>query len=233
MKSRRGVCLDGAPAPAVSLVTYWRLLRFYGDGTLVSLVTPERPDKAVRRLRLNWEPQPHETAKAHPSVGSWTFSEQTRTVELTVRTPAKHPRPRCLSLSSFLLFVPLTTKRPTSSSVPRGSPPPCQLPVVNKAFPDAMRGAQHMTMLLASTHAGAHNRLYLRSHFAVFEDGELQEYSMDDSADCPWRFVRLHGFSRRVYEHFPPESDLDNGTLGAWDAMEAELRGSDPDAVLS
>lgn len=88
VKSRRGVCLNGEPAPAVSLVTYWRLLRFYSDGTVVSLVTPERPDKAVRRLRLNWEPQPHESAKAHPSVGSWTFSQETRTAELTVRWPS-------------------------------------------------------------------------------------------------------------------------------------------------
>lgn len=71
-------------APSVSLVTYWRLLRFYSDGTVVSLITPERPDKAVRRLRLNWEPQPHEVGKAHPSVGSYTFSEETRTAELTV-----------------------------------------------------------------------------------------------------------------------------------------------------
>lgn len=101
--------------------------------------------------------------------------------------------------------------------------------MVNKAFPDAMQGAQHLTMLLVGTHTGAFNQLYLRSHFAIFEDGGLQEYSVDDFVGNPWRFVRLHGFSRRVYEHFPPESDLDNGRLGDWDALRKVAQDDDLD----
>jgi hypothetical protein len=98
--------------------------------------------------------------------------------------------------------------------------------VGNKAFPNAMDGTHQMSMSLAGTHASAFNRLYLRSHFAIFEDGGLQEYSIGDFVDRPWHFVRLNGFSRRVYEHFPPESDLESGRLGDW-AEDARKQGRD------
>jgi hypothetical protein len=94
------------------------------------------------------------------------------------------------------------------------------LPVFNKNFPDAMEGEQHLEMSVASSHTGAFNRLHLRSHFAIFENGEALDYSIDDFVGAPWRFVRLHGFMRRVYEHFPPESDLSNGRMAEWPGVD-------------
>lgn len=123
-KSRRIGCnIDGSAAPPVSLVTYWRMMRFYNDGTVVSLVTPEGPDKAVRKIRRNWVPLPHESKQAYPNVGVYSFCEDTLSVEL-------------------------------------------QLPVANRAYPDALDGTRHMALSVAGTHVGANNR-FVTTIFAV------------------------------------------------------------------
>lgn len=115
-KSRRlAIYIDGSAAPPMSLVTYWRLLRFYNDGTVVSLVTPERPDKAVRKMRRGWAPLSQESKQAYPSIGRYRFSEEDLKVEI-------------------------------------------QLPVANRAYPDAMDGTRQMTLSVANTHDGANNR---------------------------------------------------------------------------
>lgn len=166
---------DGSAAPSVFLVTYWRLLRFYPDGVVVALTTPEAPERAFRRLRRGWEPQSHESGALHPSVGKYNFFESGKTVEIT-------------------------------------------LPVESKLHPRAMKGFQHLTMALAGSHAGAFNRLHLRDHFSIMEDGSVVTYQSADVGDGfgkVWRFVPLHGFSWRVYEHYPREAAPD-GSLEQW-----------------
>lgn len=61
--------------------------------------------------------------------------------------------------------------------------------------------------------------LFLQSHWALFENGEVQEYSVDGVNGSGWKFIPLHGFEWRVYEHFHPESDLD-GRLIDWSTVE-------------
>lgn len=166
---------DGSVAPPVFLVTYWRLIRFYPDGTLVALTTPDAPERALKRLRRGWEPPSHETTVLHPSVGKYTFFESARSVEVT-------------------------------------------LPVESKLHPRAMKGFQHLTFSLATSHPGAFDRLYLRDHFAIMEDGSVvtyQEAAGGHHFGKAWRFVPLNGFTWRVYEHFPREAAPD-GSLEQW-----------------
>ncbi len=85
------VIASEAIAP-VFLVTYHRFLRFYADGTVVSLTTPEPLDKAYRRLKKSWKPALHERDKAHPNTGRYEFHEETGTVSITLpMTQAKYP----------------------------------------------------------------------------------------------------------------------------------------------
>jgi hypothetical protein len=85
---------DEDVAPSVFLVQYFRLLRFFPDGTVLSLTTPEQPDKVLRRLRRDWAPAPHELRKAHPSRGKYVFHEATCTAELTLQTAQEVLYPR-------------------------------------------------------------------------------------------------------------------------------------------
>lgn len=83
------------PVAPVFLVTYHRLFRFFSDGTVVSLTTPEPLDVAYQRLKKRWKPAPNERDKAHPSTGRFEFDEETRTVSVTLPiTQAKYPNMR-------------------------------------------------------------------------------------------------------------------------------------------
>lgn len=83
------------PIAPVFLVTYHRLFRFYCDGTVVSLTTPEPLDIAYQRLKRWWKPAHNERDKAHPSKGRFEFDEETRRVSVTLpMTQAKYPNMR-------------------------------------------------------------------------------------------------------------------------------------------
>lgn len=170
-KSRGRVVGDGTVAP-VFLVTYYRFLRFFPDGTVLSLISPELPERAYRRLRPGWQPTHLNAKKAHPTSGTYALDESTRTVSITLPTAQE------------------------------------------KLYPDMMKGVQHLTMSLTETHDGAFNRLYLRDHFAVMDNGDLVTYQSEFSMKS-WHFIPLHGFRTRVYDHFPREATPD-GKLANW-----------------
>lgn len=78
------------PVAPVFLVTYYRFLRFYSDGTVVSLTSAEQPHIAVKRVRRGWRPASHERDKAAPTVGRFTFDEQCLSV--SIELPMRHPK---------------------------------------------------------------------------------------------------------------------------------------------
>lgn len=78
------------PTAPIFLVTYFRFLRFYTDGTVVSLTTPELPHVAARRVRRGWRPALGDKEKVSPSVGTYQFDEHNLQVEVTL--PLCHPR---------------------------------------------------------------------------------------------------------------------------------------------
>lgn len=80
----------GEPQAPVFLVTYHRFLRFYTNGIVVSLVTPELPHLAVRRVRRNWNPVSSERDKTSPIIGRYEFDEPNGRVVVTL--PTKNSR---------------------------------------------------------------------------------------------------------------------------------------------
>jgi F-box only protein C-terminal region/F-box-like len=176
-KSRSGVIIDPGDAAPVFLVTYYRLMRFFTDGTVLSLTTPEPPERSYRRLRLSAQASVAQSDlnKVYPYHGTYQLVEHNQTLTVTL---------------------------PTAQ---------------DKLYPGMMNGVQHMAMSLVSTHPGAFNRLYLRDHFAVMDSGEVVSYNADYN-EMAWRFVPLHGFRTKVYEHFPKEANAD-GMLHHWPAM--------------
>lgn len=79
------------PEAPVFLVTYYRFLRFYSDGTVVSLATSEQPHLAFKRIRRYWCPTgPVEKDKTYPCVGSYEFDEAN--LEITLTLPMNHPK---------------------------------------------------------------------------------------------------------------------------------------------
>lgn len=72
------------PTAPVFLITYYRFLRFYNDGVVVALTTPEAPHLAYKRLRRNGTIHPHDRDKAAPSIGTYTLDEYTRQVVVTL-----------------------------------------------------------------------------------------------------------------------------------------------------
>lgn len=78
------------PLAPVFLVTYYRFLRFYTDGAVVALTTPEPPDVSYKRVRRNVVMQPNEREKAAPSIGTYTLNEKTMVVRVTL--PMSQPQ---------------------------------------------------------------------------------------------------------------------------------------------
>lgn len=78
------------PLAPVFLVTYYRFLRFYPDGTVVNLTTPESPDVSYRRVRRTWTPGWNDRDKAHPNIGRYQFNEDSDMV--IVSLPMVQPR---------------------------------------------------------------------------------------------------------------------------------------------
>jgi hypothetical protein len=87
-KSRSGVIIDPGDAAPVFLVTYYRLMRFFTDGTVLSLTTPEPPERSYRRLRLG--PQAavaqNDLSKVYPYHGTYQLVEHNQTVTITLPT---------------------------------------------------------------------------------------------------------------------------------------------------
>lgn len=80
---------DGSVAPPIALVTYFRLMRFYSNGSVIALTSPEPPEQSYQRLRRDWLPSHAESNKAHPSVGNYALEESTGTVTIQLST-AQH-----------------------------------------------------------------------------------------------------------------------------------------------
>lgn len=78
------------PQAPVFLVTYYRYLRFYTDGTVIGLVTPEAPHLAMRRVHRHWLPAPGERDKVGPTVGRYDFDE--RAMRIIISLPMHHVR---------------------------------------------------------------------------------------------------------------------------------------------
>lgn len=83
------------PSAPVFLVTYHRFLRFYTDGTVVALTTPDSPDISYRRVRRDFTLQPHDRDKAAPSIGTYELDEDALVVRVTLpMTQPKFPAMR-------------------------------------------------------------------------------------------------------------------------------------------
>lgn len=78
------------PEAPVFLISYYRFLRFYTDGTVVSLTTPEHPHLALHRIRRSWRPNGLEKDKTYPCVGTYAFDEGARRVVLEL--PMNNPK---------------------------------------------------------------------------------------------------------------------------------------------
>jgi hypothetical protein len=84
-------------SPPVILIQYFRMLRFFPDGSVMSLTSPEAPEKAARRLRPDWVPSSAESSMAHPQRGTYVFREHDCTVELALPTLQETLYPLMLS----------------------------------------------------------------------------------------------------------------------------------------
>lgn len=82
---KRGTELPGMPVRPVLNVVYYRFLRFYNDGVVVGLTTPDNPADVYRRLKRNWTPSHAEMEKASPAIGRYEFDETSGVV--TVQLP--------------------------------------------------------------------------------------------------------------------------------------------------
>lgn len=97
------------PVAPVFLITYYRFLRFYNDGTVVSLTTSELPHLAVQRVRRVWRPGPGERDKVTPSIGRFDFDEASSRV--VVSLPISHSRfPHMCSGTMYMHLLLSSTK---------------------------------------------------------------------------------------------------------------------------
>lgn len=92
------------PIAPVFLVTYYRFLRFYADGTVVSLTTPEMPHLAIQRVRRGWQPAFGERGKVNPSIGHFVFHENLS--QVAVSLPLCHSN--FPSMRSGMIYMHLT-----------------------------------------------------------------------------------------------------------------------------
>ena len=98
------------PLAPVFLVEYYRFLRFYPDGTVVSLTTPEPPEISYRRLRRTWTPGWNDRDKAYPSVGNYELDEESEVV--TVSLPMSQPRFPSMRNGTMYMHFKLTHSAP-------------------------------------------------------------------------------------------------------------------------
>lgn len=93
--------LSDRPIAPVFLVTWHRWLRFYNDGTVVQLTTPEQLEKAYLRVKKSWKPLPHQVNKAYPSIGEYNFDEASNQVSVKIQmVPEQYPGMRPVTLFS-------------------------------------------------------------------------------------------------------------------------------------
>lgn len=86
-----------------TIIAYFRYFRFYADGTCVSLVSPDTPDKVQRRLRKEWVATAADSGKLVPSVGTFELDERLLNVEIRVPTfQPKYPHMRSQSMHYHL-----------------------------------------------------------------------------------------------------------------------------------
>lgn len=78
------------PQAPVFLITYHRFLRFYTDGVVVALTTPEPPDLSYKRVRRIWAPSALDRDKAAPSIGTYQLDESSLDVHVTL--PMSQPK---------------------------------------------------------------------------------------------------------------------------------------------
>ncbi|PXF46810.1 F-box only protein 9 [Gracilariopsis chorda] len=92
------------PQAPVFLVTYYRFLRFYTSGTVMSLTTPEAPHLAYRRVRtFHGRASGPDKDETRPLTGSYSFDESTRQVRIEL--PMKHHKfPNMRSGKVFMDF---------------------------------------------------------------------------------------------------------------------------------
>lgn len=98
------------PQAPVFLVTYYRFLRFYNDGTVISLVTPEVPHLAMHRVRREWKASPAERDKVSPSIGRYNFDEGT--LQLVVSLPMHHSRHPDMHSGTVHMHLSLSSTKP-------------------------------------------------------------------------------------------------------------------------
>ena len=92
---KRGTELPGIPFRPILNVVYYRFLRFYSDGIVIGLTTPEHPSAAKRRLDRNWKPTHADRDKTFPAIGHYEFDESTRMVTLVLPMyQQKYPKMR-------------------------------------------------------------------------------------------------------------------------------------------
>lgn len=99
----------GEPQAPVFLVTYHRFLRFYTNGVVVSLVTPELPHLAVRRVRRNWSPVPSERDKTSPIIGRYEFDELNARVVVTL--PMGNPQFPAMRSGTIYMHMTLSSTK--------------------------------------------------------------------------------------------------------------------------
>lgn len=109
-KTTSKAACGGEPQAPVFLVTYHRFLRFYTNGTVVSLVTPEMPHLAVRRVRRNWHPSSGERDKASPIIGRYEFDEPNTRVVVTL--PMGNPRFPAMRSGTIYIHMTLSSTKP-------------------------------------------------------------------------------------------------------------------------
>lgn len=109
--------LSDRPIAPVFLVTWHRWLRFYNDGTVVQLTTPEQLEKAHLRVKKSWKPLPHQVNKAYPSIGEYNFDEASNQVSVKIEmVPQQYPGMRPVTLFSRFQLV---SSRPGSFDILR------------------------------------------------------------------------------------------------------------------
>lgn len=91
------------PTAPVFLVTYHRFLRFYSDGTVVSLTTPEAPHVSFKRVHRSWVPTMAERDKSHPNIGTYHLDEES--MHVSIELPMIQPKfPNMRGGTMFMRF---------------------------------------------------------------------------------------------------------------------------------
>lgn len=98
------------PEAPVFLITYYRFLRFYNDGTVVSLTTSELPHHAVKRIRRGGRPGPGERDKGSPSVGRFKFDENS--LQIVLYMPMNNPRFPHMRTGTVYMDLTLSSTKP-------------------------------------------------------------------------------------------------------------------------